>query len=75
MQDNELKNLVDEFLYLVEVGSSSTAADESELAPLLEVVTLELLNQYVPTRTASLRGISMLQVCRRCAPPRAGRAW
>ena len=34
MRDQELKNLVDEFLYLVEVGSGSQVADESELARL-----------------------------------------
>ena len=28
--DDELENLVDEFLYLVEVGSGSQVADESE---------------------------------------------
>ena len=32
--EDELKNLVDEFLYLVEVGSGSAAANESELEPV-----------------------------------------
>ncbi len=42
MRDDELQTLVDEFLYLVEVGSGSTAADESELAHLLDRLALAL---------------------------------
>lgn len=42
MQDAELENLVDELLYLVEVGSGSTVADESELAHLLDRLALEM---------------------------------
>ena len=40
MKNDELKNLVDEFLYLVEVGSGSLRADESELAHLLDRLAL-----------------------------------
>ncbi|MFP6608148.1 MAG: hypothetical protein VCC67_15220 [Myxococcota bacterium] len=48
MQDNELKNLVDEFLYLVEVGSGSTVADESELAHLLDRLALAMRQRLAP---------------------------
>ncbi len=40
--DDELKNLVDEFLYLVEVGSGSSVADESELEHLLDRLALAM---------------------------------
>jgi hypothetical protein len=40
MRDDELKNLVDELLYLVEVGSGSPEADEAELAHLLDRLAL-----------------------------------
>ena len=40
--EDELKNLVDEFLYLVEVGSGSTAANESELELLLDRIALAM---------------------------------
>jgi len=42
MHDDELTNLVDAFLYLVEVGSGSTTADESELAHLLDRLALAM---------------------------------
>jgi hypothetical protein len=42
VRDEELKNLVDEFLYLVEVGSGSQVADESELAHLLDRIALAM---------------------------------
>jgi hypothetical protein len=40
MKNDELKNLVDEMLYLVEVGSGSSLADESELAHVLDRLAL-----------------------------------
>ena len=40
--NKELSNMVDEFLYLVEVGSSSALADESELAHLLDRIALAM---------------------------------
>lgn len=46
--DTELVNLVDEFLYLVEVGSGSTVADESELEHLLDRLALAVRTQIVP---------------------------
>ncbi len=42
MRDDELKNLVDELLYLVEVGSGSTLADEAELAHALDRLALAM---------------------------------
>ena len=48
MKDDELKNLVDEFLYLVEVGSGSTTADESELAHLLDRLALAMRHRLAP---------------------------
>ena len=48
MQNGELKNLVDQFLYLVEVGSGSTAADESELAHLLDRLALAMRHRVSP---------------------------
>ena len=48
MKDDELKNLVDEFLYLVEVGSGSTTADESELAHLLDRLALAMRYRLAP---------------------------
>jgi hypothetical protein len=46
--DSELRNLVDEYLYLVEVGSSSTDADESELAHLLDRLALAMRTLVLP---------------------------
>ena len=40
--EDELMNLVDEFLYLVEVGSGSAAANESELELLLDRIALAM---------------------------------
>ena len=40
--NSELSNMVDEFLYLVEVGSGSALADESELAHLLDRIALAM---------------------------------
>lgn len=48
VRDDELKNLVDEYLYLVEVGSGSVIADESELAHLLDRLALALRHAAVP---------------------------
>ncbi len=48
MRDDELKNLVDEFLYLVEVGSGSAEADESELAHLLDRLALAVRHGVDP---------------------------
>lgn len=42
MHDGQLESLVDAFLYLVEVGSGSTAADEAELAHLLDRLALAM---------------------------------
>ena len=42
MRDDELKNLVDELLYLVEVGSGSPAEDDAELAHLLDRLALAM---------------------------------
>lgn len=53
MKDDELKNLVDEFLYLVEVGSGSTAADESELAHLLDRLALAMRQRLAPEEPAT----------------------
>ncbi len=44
----ELSNLVDEFLYLVEVGSGSALADESELAHLLDRIALAMRLLVLP---------------------------
>lgn len=52
--DAELKNLVDEFLYLVEVGSGSTAANESELAHLLDRLALAMRCLIVPDQPEEL---------------------
>ncbi len=49
--EDELKNLVDEFLYLVEVGSGSTAANESELELLLDRIALAM--RYVVSEPGS----------------------
>lgn len=46
--DTELVNLVDELLYLVEVGSGSVVADESELAHLLDRLALAMRTIVVP---------------------------
>ena len=46
--DTELRNLVDEFLYLVEVGSGSQLADESELEHLLDRLALAMRTLVVP---------------------------
>jgi len=46
--DQELRNLVDEFLYLVEVGGGSTASNESELAHLLDRLALAMRCLVVP---------------------------
>ena len=48
MGDEELKNLIDEYLYLVEVGSGSTVADESELAHLLDRLAMAVRHCVVP---------------------------
>lgn len=48
MRDDELKNLVEEFLYLVEVGSGSTLADESELGHLLDRLALAMRHRLAP---------------------------
>ncbi len=48
MHDVELKNLVDELLYLVEVGSGSTLADESELAHVLDRLALAMRHRVAP---------------------------
>lgn len=48
MRDDELTNLVDEFLYLVEVGSGSPAADEAELGHLLDRLALALRHAVDP---------------------------
>ena len=48
MTDDELQNLVDETLYLVEVGSGSPVADESELAHLLDRLALALRHGVDP---------------------------
>jgi hypothetical protein len=47
-RDVELKNLVDEYLYLVEVGSGATVADESELEHLLDRLALALRTLITP---------------------------
>lgn len=47
-RDAELVSLVDEFLYLVEVGSDSSAADEAELAHLLDRLALALRTLVLP---------------------------
>lgn len=49
--EGELKNLVDEFLYLVEVGSGSAAANESELELLLDRIALAM--RYVVSEPGS----------------------
>ena len=49
--EDELKNLVDEFLYLVEVGSGSAAANESELELLLDRIALAM--RYVVSEPGS----------------------
>ena len=54
MQHTELKNLVDEFLYLVEVGSGWTAADESELVHLLDRLALAMRYQLAPAEPEEL---------------------
>jgi hypothetical protein len=46
--DSELKNLVEEYLYLVEVGSGATVADESELEHLLDRLALAIRTLVVP---------------------------
>ncbi len=48
MHDVELKNLVDELLYLVEVGSGSTLADESELGHVLDRLALAMRHRVAP---------------------------
>jgi hypothetical protein len=48
LRDDELKNLVDELLYLVEVGSGSTTADESELEHLLDRLALAMRHRVAP---------------------------
>ena len=53
MKDDELKNLVDEFLHLVEVGSGSTTADESELAHLLDRMALAMRHRLAPEEPAA----------------------
>jgi hypothetical protein len=52
VQDDELKNLVDEILYLVEVGSGSTLADESELAHLLDRLALAMRHRVAQDEPA-----------------------
>lgn len=54
MRDEELKNLVDEYLYLVEVGSGSTVADESELAHLLDRMALAMRHCVAPDEPEAL---------------------
>jgi hypothetical protein len=48
VRDDELSHLVDEYLYLVEVGSGSQEADESELAHLLDRLALALRHTVAP---------------------------
>jgi hypothetical protein len=48
MKNDELKNLVDEMLYLVEVGSGSSLADESELAHVLDRLALAMRHGVAP---------------------------
>lgn len=54
MRDDELVNLVDQVLYLVEVGSGSPAADESELGHLLDRLALALRHTVDPGEPASI---------------------
>lgn len=53
-RDDELKNLVDELLYLVEVGSGSTLADESELAHLLDRLALAMRHRVAAAEPEEL---------------------
>ena len=48
MRDDELQRLVDELLYLVEVGSGSPRADESELAHALDRLALAVRHGVDP---------------------------
>jgi hypothetical protein len=48
LRDEELKHLVEEILYLVEVGSGSMVADESELAHVLDRLALALRHCVPP---------------------------
>ena len=54
MQNNELKNLVDEYLYLVEVGSGSALADESELAHVLDRLALAMRHRLAGEKPEEL---------------------
>jgi hypothetical protein len=48
VRGDELRNLVDEMLYLVEVGSGSQLADESELAHVLDRLALAMRHGVAP---------------------------
>ena len=54
MRDDELRNLVDEILYLVEIGSGSPMADESELAHLLDRLALAMRHVVAPAEPGAL---------------------
>ena len=45
---DELENLVDEMLYLVEVGDGSSLADERELAHVLDRLALAMRHGVAP---------------------------
>lgn len=52
MRDPQLETLVDVFLYLVEVGSGSTRADEAELAHVLDRLALAMRTLVTPDEPA-----------------------